>query len=137
MSYTANIRWGWLKFMYIYTVIGAGGFGLGMLFAPRLLQAAFGFPSQDPVVFGLAGSVYTAFGLTAILGIKSPLKFLPILFLQLLYKSIWLLAVILPLLFTGQIPGYAIILLLIFSTYIVGDLIAIPFACVVSDDQDS
>lgn len=26
-----NIRWGWLKIMYWYTIIGAGGFGLGII----------------------------------------------------------------------------------------------------------
>lgn len=136
MAEGTNVRMGWLKFMYFYTAIGAGGFGLGMLFAPRMLQSAFAFPSQDPVVFGLAGSVYTAFGLIAILGITSPLKFLPILLLQLLYKSIWLLAVILPLLLSGQLPCHAILLLVIFSTYILGDLIAIPFPYLFSGRAD-
>jgi hypothetical protein len=137
MSERTQGRWGWLRFMYIYTIIGAGGFGLGMIFIPDVLQSAFGFPSQDPVVFGITGSVFTAFGLIAVLGLKSPLKFAPVLLLQLCYKVIWLAGVVLPLLFSGRFPLYATTLLLIYATYIIGDLIAIPFSYVFSKRTDS
>ena len=132
-----HVRWGWLRFMYIYTIIGAGGFGLGMIFIPGVIQSVFGFPPQDPVVFGITASVYTAFGLISVLGLKSPLKFTPVLLLQLCYKSIWLVGVILPLLLSGRFPLYATTLLLIFVTYIIGDLIAIPFSYVFSKQTDS
>jgi hypothetical protein len=123
--------------MYIYTIIGAGGFGLGMIFIPGIVQAAFGFPAQDPVVFGITASVYTAFGLISILGLKSPLKFAPVLLLQLCYKAIWLVAVILPLIISGRFPLYATTLLIIFATYIIGDLVTIPFSYVFSKQADS
>jgi hypothetical protein len=121
------VRWGWLKFMYLYTIAGAGLCGLGMLFAPRLMQSMFGLPTQDPVVFGIVGSVYVTFGILSILGFRSPLKFTPVLLLQLFYKSIWLVCVMLPLFIAGAPGQYAILLAVIFATYIVGDLIAIPF----------
>jgi hypothetical protein len=127
MSKNAEIRRGWLKFMYIYTAAGAGGVGLGMILAPRLLQSQLGLPSQDPVIFGMLGSVIAAIGLLACPGLKYPLKFLPVLLVQLVYKSIWLLTVALPLFLSGRFPGYAIMLTLIFSVYIAGALIAIPF----------
>jgi len=123
--------------MYIYTIIGAGGFGLGMILVPGIVQAAFGFPVQDPVVFGITASVYTAFGLLSILGLKSPLKFAPVLLLQLCYKAIWLVAVILPLLLSGRFPLYATTLLIIFATYIIGDLVSIPFSHVFSKQAES
>jgi hypothetical protein len=132
-----NVRWGWLKFMYIYTLVGAGGFGLGIILFPSVIQSAFGFPGQDPIVFGISGSVYAAFGLISILGLRSPLKYVPLLLLQLCYKSIWLIGVILPFLFSGRLPVYAATLLLIFATYIIGDLIAIPFSYVFSKRPDS
>ena len=128
MAETLQVRWGWLRFMYAYTIIGAGGFGLGMLVIPDVVQSAFGFPAQDPVIFGLVASVYTAFGLLAIAGLKSPLKFLPILLLQCLYKAIWVVAVALPIFFSGRFPLYVILLFIIFATYIIGDLMAIPFS---------
>jgi hypothetical protein len=127
MSEDTNIRWGWLKAMYIYTIIGAGGFGLGIIVAPSLMRTLFGWPDQDPIVFGVTGSVYLSFALLSILGLKSPLKFSPVLLLQLSYKVVWFIGVIIPLLIAGTFPTYAILHVFIFATYIIGDLIAIPF----------
>jgi len=31
MSKEIKVRWGWLKAMYIYTIAGAGAFGLAMI----------------------------------------------------------------------------------------------------------
>ena len=122
-----NIRWGWLRGMYIYTIVGAGGFGLGILIAPGFLRTVFGWPVQDPVVFGIVGSVYLAFGLLSILGLRSPLQFVPVLLLQLCYKTVWMIGAVLPLLVEGRFPAYGILHIFIFASYIVGDLIAIPF----------
>jgi len=128
MAKDDTIRWGWLKGMYIYTIVGAGGFGLGMLVAPEVVKAALRWPVNEPIAFGVIGSVYAAFGLLAILGLRSPLKFAPLLLMQLCYKSIWFIGVLLPLVMTGQFPAYGITMVLIFATYIIGDLIAIPFS---------
>lgn len=84
MSNETNIRWGWLKGLYIYTIIGAGGFGLGIIFMPSVVESLFGFPHQDRIIsFGVTGSVYISFALLSILGLRSPLKFAPVLLLQL------------------------------------------------------
>jgi len=131
-----KVRWGWLKGMYIYTIIGAGGVGLGIVVMPDGMRSIFGFPSQDPIVFGLCGSVYVAFGLLSILGLLSPLKFSPILLLQLCYKVVWFIGVILPILFAGKFPNYALIYVVVFATYIIGDLIAIPFSYVFAKKLD-
>jgi hypothetical protein len=128
MAVDTNIRWGWLKVMYIYTIIGAGGLGLGILIAPETIKSVFNWPASEPISLGIVGSVYLAFGILLIFGLRSPLKFSPILFLQLCYKSILFIAVFLPLLVKGQFPSYAIILAVIFATFILGDLVAIPFA---------
>ena len=125
-----KVRWTWLKIMYAYTLIGAGGFGIGMLLMPGLMIKMMGFPAQDPITFGIAGSVFLAFALVSVLGLRSPLKFVPVLLLSLSYKLIWFIAVVVPLLISQQFPGYASLLAVIFMTYIVGDLIAIPFPIV-------
>ena len=130
MSNNMNIRWGWLKFMYWYTMVGAGGFGLGIITIPDTMRSVFGWPSQDPIVFGITGSVYVAFGVLSILGLRSPLKFVPILLLQLFYKSIWFIGVILPMLVSGTFPVYGLLTVIIFATYILGDIISIPFSYV-------
>jgi hypothetical protein len=127
MPEKAKVRLGWLRAMYVWTIVGAGGFGLMILFAPGLMESLIGFPAQDPFLMGIIASLYVAFGILSILGLRSPLKFIPILFLQLCYKSIWFLAVLLPRLVGGQFPVHAMVLSVIFATYVVGDLIAIPF----------
>ncbi|HUV03852.1 MAG TPA: hypothetical protein VMX94_01955 [Armatimonadota bacterium] len=134
MREAIKVRWGWLRFMYFYTIIGAGALGLGMVFVPKLVQSVLGFPREDPIVFGINGSVYVAFAILSVLGLRSPLKFAPVLLLQLAYKSVWLVGVILPLLVAGRLPAYGIPLAVVFATYIIGDLIAIPFGYVFSKE---
>jgi len=130
-----NVRWGWLKAMYIYTIVVAGGFGLGIIIVPNILKSVFGWPSQDPIVLGVVGSVYLAFGLLSVLGLRSPLKFVPVLLLQLCYKLIWFIGVVLPLLVVGQFPRYAILYVIVFAIFIIGDLIAIPFSYVFTKEE--
>jgi hypothetical protein len=131
-----KIHFGRLKFLYLYTIFGAGGFGLGIIFMPEFVRSLFRMPVQDPVIFGMTGGVYVAFGILSIFGLKSPLKFVPVLFLQLLYKTIWLIGVILPLLLKGQLQLYGILITVIFLTYIIADLFSIPFGYLFSSDDD-
>ena len=130
MSGGYKVRWGWLKFMYAYTIIGAGALGLGIVFTPSVVTSVFGWPPRDPIGLGITGSVYCAFAILSVLGLRSPLKFAPVLLLQLCYKSVWLLGVVAPLLVQGHLPAYATVPAAIFATYIIGDLIAIPFSYV-------
>jgi hypothetical protein len=122
-----KIRYGWLKGMYFYTILAAGLSGLGMIIIPKTYVSSMNLPIQEPVNFGILGSVYLAFGLISILGLRSPLKFVPILLVEITYKMIWFIGVILPLILKGQFPQYAIINTIIFATFIIGNAIAIPF----------
>jgi len=124
---TTKIRWGWIRFLYAYTIAGAGGTGLIMILAPGFVPSLFGMPDQDPFIFGVAGSVWLAFGILSVLGLQSPVRFLPVLLMQLCYKSIWLAGVVLPLLFRGGFPFYGVVFSLVMASYVVLDLIAIPF----------
>jgi uncharacterized membrane protein len=128
MDNNFHVRRGWLKAMYLYTLIGAGGTGLGMVFFSDVMQSTLGLPAQDPVVFKLYGSVLLASGLAAIPALRSPLKFVPLLLIQLIYKPIWLAVIAVPMFLKGHFPLYVVIFSVIFLTYIVGDLIAIPFS---------
>ena len=136
MFMDSNVRWKWLKGMYILTIIHAGGSGLGMILIPSAVQSFFGWPSQDPIVFGICGSIWLAFGLLSILGLRSPLKFSPLLLLQLTYKVVWFLGVFSPLLIAGKIPACATGYVVFFVIYIIGDLIAIPFSYVFAKQSD-
>jgi len=132
MSRETTIRWGWLKVMYIYTIVVAGTFGLGNILMPRTVSSLLGLPDPEPITTGITASVYLAFAVLSVFGLRSPLRFAPVLLLQLVYKSIWFIGVILPMLVTGRFPVYAILPTVVFATYIVGDLIAIPFPYVLA-----
>lgn len=137
MSNEIKVRWGWLKALYIYTIIGAGAFGLGIIIIPDVMESIFGWPNQDRIIsFGVTGSVYLSFALLSILGLRSPLKFTPVLLLQLSYKVIWFIGVVLPMLFAGEFKLYGLLYVVIYATYIIVDLIAIPFSHVFAKQSD-
>ena len=136
VSQDIKVRWGWLKFMYIYTIVVAGLFGLGIIVAPDVMVSVFGWPNQDPIMFGVTGSVYLSFALLSVLGLRSPLRISPVLLLQLSYKVIWLIGVTVPLLIAAQFPMYAIQLVVTDVTFIIGDLIAIPWPYIFGKEPD-
>jgi hypothetical protein len=133
MDKDLRIRWGWLKAMYLYTLFGAGGTGFAMLIIPGTVQSAFRFPAQDPAIFMVYGCVLFASGVVAIPALLFPLKFVPLLLLQLVYKPIWLAVVAVPLFLKGLFPFPIVVFSIVFLTYIVGDLIAIPFRYLFTD----
>ena len=100
---------------------------MGIVVIPDLMKSFFDWPIRDPISFGVTGSVYLSFALLSILGLRSPLKSVPVLLLQLSYKVVWFIGVILPLLLAKEFLSYAILNVIVFATYILGDLIAIPF----------
>lgn len=54
---------------------------------------------------GMAWSIWAAFSTLAILGVFHPLKMLPILLLEIFYKTMWLILVAYPLWRTGALVG--------------------------------
>jgi hypothetical protein len=126
MTEKMKIRWVWLKIMYALSVVVDGGLGLVTIIAPNATISMMGITCA-PVTYGIVGSVYLAFGLLSILGLLSPLKFVPVLLLQLTYKTLWLVGVALPLAIKGIFPAHDILMVVIFVIFVIGDLIAIPF----------
>jgi hypothetical protein len=127
MSQESNIRYGWIKLMYWYTILGAGLSGLGIILFPKKMIALNNFAPQDPVMFGVVASMWVAFGVLSIFGLRSPLKFLPVLMMQLFYKSIWIIGVVFPLALQGKLSPNDVVFVAGMLTYVIGDLIAIPF----------
>lgn len=122
-----NYHPNWLRFMFVYTIIGAGGIGLALLIVPNTIMPLLGIPTEEPIMAGIVYSVWLAFGFLSILGLRSPLKFVPVLLLQFTYKVIWFIAVIAPKAVTGDLPSFAITMSAIFATFVIGDIIAIPW----------
>lgn len=93
---------------------------LGLNVWPALLQHS---QPWDPVK-GAAFAFWGALSVLSALGIRYPLKMLPILLLQLLYKAIWLSAVAVP---QWQVfPGEILTRVMIMG--IVADVVAIPWS---------
>jgi hypothetical protein len=76
-----------LRVMYLVIVLG-----LAATIWPRLVQQPADWPLMNSVVI----SVLAAVSLLALLGLRYPVQLIPILLFELLWKSIWLLAVALP-----------------------------------------
>ncbi|WP_268845927.1 hypothetical protein [Flavobacterium aestivum] len=75
--------------------------GLGFTIWPQIIQ----HPTPWPLWHGVGCSLLGAVSILAFLGIHNPLKMLPILFFELIWKSIWLITIALPLWLTGQMDS--------------------------------
>ncbi len=127
MQKTKNMNIGWLKFMYIWNIVISGGGGIGIIFIPGWTRWLFN--AQTPqITYGIIGSVFLSFALLSILGLRDPVKFVPVLLFQLTYKSIWLIGIIIPMIISGEFYIGALPAVAIYILYIVGDIIAIPFS---------
>ena len=99
MSEVSNFRLYLLRAYYLLIALG-----LGFMVWPRLIHHTTQWALVGGDTFGLLAGVQ----LLAILGIRYPLKMLPLLFFELVWKSVWLITIALPLWRTNQIdPGTA------------------------------
>ncbi len=87
------------------------------------------FNAQNPInpIQGIAYSFWAAFALLCGLGVRYPLKMLPLLLLQLFYKSIWLLGVYMPSREGGNLDETAHGLFMACFIGVVLDLLIIPW----------
>ena len=93
MSEVSTFRLYLLRAGYFYIAVGLAIFELPALLHPENLSRL------DAVVL----SVLAAMALLAVVGLRYPLKMLPLLFFELLWKAIWLLAFGLPLALSGRL----------------------------------
>jgi hypothetical protein len=91
MSEVSTFRLYLLRAMYVFTVVG-----LAIEKLPALLHPANLSPGDSVIL-----SVLGATALLAVLGIRYPIKMLPLLFFEFVWKSIWILVFGLPLLLSG------------------------------------
>jgi hypothetical protein len=92
MSEVSTFRLYLLRAMYVFVAVGLVIFKLG----PAILHPQTLSP-QDGVIVSVLG----AFALLAVVGIRYPLKMLPLLFFEFAWKAIWVVAFGLPLLLSG------------------------------------
>jgi len=84
---TSMFRLYFMRLLYLLNFVM-----LGLQVWPALIS----HPGAWDPVKGVAFSFWAALSTLSLLGVRCPLKMVPLLILQLLYKSIWVLAVALP-----------------------------------------
>ena len=116
-----------LRALHAAAVLGAGGVGLLTLLAPRLAgQAVFaGSATVDPYL-RILGALWLALGLVAALGLVQPVRFAPVLLVQLVYKSAWLAVVAYPALLAGGREPGLVILAALFTVWVAALLALLP-----------
>jgi hypothetical protein len=85
-----------LRATYLFIVVG-----LGLTVWPSILKHTDAWPLMNGVVSSLLAGV----SVLAAWGIRYPLQMLPVLVFELIWKSIWLIAVALPLWSAGQMDA--------------------------------
>lgn len=87
MSEVSNFRLLLLRSMYLLIVVG-----LAVTIWPGIISP----PANMPTAKGLVPSMLAALSVLAALGIRYPLKLLPLLFFEFLWKFIWVIVYALP-----------------------------------------
>lgn len=92
-----------LRMVYLANIIVAGWIGISSLFFPKNAAAyVFSNTYQPTPVMRLAGCLWLAIAVLSIGGVWRPLIFSPVLLVQLIYKSLWLLVVAIPAIKSNQ-----------------------------------
>lgn len=115
---TSTFRLYLMRALYLLNAVG-----LGAEVWPRVL--GFGAPLGG--TDGVAYAFWATLSLLAALGIRYPLKMLPLLLVQLAYKSIWLLAVALPVWRAGSLDPAVSGMAREFLLGVALDLVVIPW----------
>jgi hypothetical protein len=85
-----------LRATYLLMVVG-----LGLMIGPLLLRSQAGVEHFK----GVVRCVLAAVAILALLGLRYPLKLLPLLFFELIWKTLWVALVGVPLWRAGQLTG--------------------------------
>lgn len=113
-----------VRLAYLLNFVGAV-----FVFWPALLNPARPLGLVDGSAFSLWATMTTLMGL----GLRYPLQMLPLLLLQLLYKTVWFVAVALPLRSAGQWDARATEFALTFGAAVALDLLVIPWPYVLAN----
>jgi hypothetical protein len=86
-----------LRALYLLIVVG-----LGIVRWPEVINQFIQQENSWELMDGVVACMLTAFSVLSILGLRYPLQMLPLLLWELVWKSIWLIVVALPLWSAGQ-----------------------------------
>jgi hypothetical protein len=116
-----------LRGMYFVTLIGVVPLGLIMMTSPETLDRFFGWKVTDPVFAGAYGACLLAMGILCALALRSPTKFMTVLFYQFCYKLSWFIFVWFPLTLSGEYPDGLWLYTSVMFAAILVDIVVVPF----------
>lgn len=86
-----------MRFVYVANIIVAGWIGISSLFFPAYTaRTVFSGAYSVTSVMQLTGAIWLSIAILSISGFFYPIQFSPVLLLQLIYKSSWLVFVCIP-----------------------------------------
>jgi hypothetical protein len=117
-----------LQTIYALNILVAGFVGLTALFFPTF-SATIVFQNTIPPNYSqrILGCFWIAIALASVLGVFNPLKFSPVLLIQLFYKGFWLIFVALPMLFQGKIADIPRGMTCFFLVWVVTLIFFLPY----------
>lgn len=122
-----------LKIMFGAAVLGAGVVGVLTLFAPAIAgQYVFAGATEVDLYLRILGALWLALGAVAILGFSNPMRFAPILLVQLVYKTAWLAIAAYPALIAGERSPGLLFLAVMFSVWVLALTVTIPFRALIA-----
>ena len=107
-----------MRLVFFLTIIGL---------APTTWPKVFSFSGTMDPINAVAISFWAAISMLSIIGFLYPLKMLPLLFLQLLYKALWLFCVGIPLWLQGDMDSGVKELFIANSVGVILDALVIPW----------
>ncbi|MFP4519494.1 MAG: hypothetical protein ACLFQ5_08560 [Oceanicaulis sp.] len=120
-----------LRILYLATVIGVGGAGAVVLFAPKVAdQRLFYGAVRIDAYTRIIGAVWLGLGVIAAVGLLHPREMTAVLLVQLVYKAIWLAAGAAPALISGKRDTGLLLLTVLYIVWALGILLLFPFAAV-------
>ena len=110
-----------LRFVYLFSavVVGMGAW-------PEVVRRS---STAGDLIGGIAFSIYAAFSVLMLLGVFVPLRMLPLVLFQLLYKLIWIVGIGIPQGRSGHFDAVGR-MLEFFAAIVVLDVIALPWGYV-------
>lgn len=117
-----------LRSMYLVAVIAAGVVGAITLMAPAMAgRYVFGGDIDVDVFIRILGALWLAIGIVAIAGFIDPVRYLPVLLIQLLYKMGWLIFAAYPALLSGKSSIGLVVLTVLFTIWVLALMVLVPF----------
>lgn len=117
-----------LRVMFGVAVLGAGLVGATTLLAPSAAQRwVFAGSTQVDMYLRILGALWLAIGAVAVFGLFDPIRFAPVLLIQVLYKTAWLLLAAYPALVLGDRSSGLIFMSALFTVWVGALLLVLPF----------